>query len=121
MAQGPDTIEVQQRPQVLTCGPGPITRRERTDRSVLEIGVPRTDPPGLVGGGPESPSSGSWAGLVGKSYEKYGLARQARDDLASCEKPYSIVVREGLERGIRFGKACQLALVSDAEHIAAEP
>jgi hypothetical protein len=87
MAQRPDAVEIQQRPEIPAFGPRPFIRREGADRTVLEVGVSWPDPPGLGAGGPETPSAGSHARPVRKSYEKCGLPRQTRDDRASREKP----------------------------------
>jgi hypothetical protein len=70
---------------------------------------------------PKTPSARCGSRSIGNSYKKRGFPRQARDDRAFCEKPNSIIVREGFERSVRFPKANHLAFVRGTKLIVDEP
>src|SRR6266581_8162211 len=110
MAERPDAIEIQQRPEIPTFGPCPFIWGEGADRTILEVGVSGPDPPCLGGDGPEAPSAGPRPRAVRQSYKKRGFPRQARDDRASCQKPHSVLVRKAWNVGYASARRVTWAL-----------
>jgi hypothetical protein len=102
MAQRPDAVEIQQRPEIPAFGPRPFIRRECADRTVLEVGVSWPYPPSLGAGGPETPSAGS-------TPDRYGRATRS---VASPAKPEMIELRARSHIPSSSGKARNVGYAS---------
>lgn len=75
VAQRPNTVEVQERPEITAFRPRSVIRRKRADRAVTYVGVSRADRPVLAVGSPEAPGQWRRAWSIRKRDKKCGLPR----------------------------------------------